>query len=131
MTSDGLKVMKDDLQKSWREFEKAALDSAQKLRRGAEETASHLRAKAGANVADGLNAAGEAAREGFDSAADGLNKAVGQASAAFDEAARDGAKTLRRTRRSIGAQVAERPLETVLLAGVVGYLIGYAMAGRS
>ena len=116
---------------SWRESEKAALDSAQKLsaRRRGDRLASAGQGRG--QCRRWAERRGEAAREGFDSAADGLNKAAGRPSAAFDEAARDGAKTLRRTRRSIGAQVAERPLETVLLAGVVGYLIGYAMAGRS
>jgi hypothetical protein len=125
------------LDKTWAATERAAIDSAHKMR-GAEDAAWRMKSKLGATIDEGLSTSADAAREGLEKVGDGLehlkdrlNAKAGQAARALDGATKDSAKTLRRTRKSVAATVAGKPIEALLLAGVVGYLIGYSISSRS
>lgn len=126
-------MAQDDLEKTWSSVQHASADAT----RQAEDAIRPLKTEVSAKIDEGLHATGEAARAGSEKVSSGLNKLsenvdtqARQSSRAVGVAAQDGAKALERAGKTFGAGVAERPVETLLLAGVVGYLIGYSMAGR-
>jgi ElaB/YqjD/DUF883 family membrane-anchored ribosome-binding protein len=126
-------MARNNLETTWAGADKTVLDSSRKARREAEEAASRIKAQLDAKVDD----AGAAMREGMDAAGENFDRlgetfraGMDQASDAVGDAAKRGAKTWKRTRKVAGAQIGKRPVGALLLAGAVGYLIGYTVASR-
>jgi uncharacterized protein YjbJ (UPF0337 family) len=58
---------------------------------------------------------------------DGFNEAVDHIPDAFSDAADRGQRAYKDGSRQLAAQVGKQPIETLLLVGALGYLVGWAV----
>jgi hypothetical protein len=116
----------DHLEKTWNESQKLAAGAALKAQRLAVQAGRDLGELVNESSANGL----DAAREALHKAGASLTTAADRGRITLDELADDGAGMLRRGGRTMSAAFTRRPLEALLLAGAVGYLIGFSIPPR-
>ena len=112
----------DDIKSAAADLGNSASKDATAARQGAEEAASGLAGQAQAYKAQASDAASELygrAKDGISQAADALPGSASEAAAAGRRAYEGGTDQLAR-------QVAKQPFEALLLAGAIGYLVGWA-----
>ena len=127
MSTKHAKSMIDDLQKTWDDSGKAAVESARKMRHDAEKTAANIHS----DLSDGMTAARDAASEGLGRAGEHVSEAMDRGARAFNEAADSAGEAFRSHGEDFGEQVARRPFEALLLAGAAGFALGYLMHRRA
>ncbi len=123
MAPHDFKQVSGDLQTTLNDASEAAEKSVKEVGDFAQKTVANLGAQAAEKISDSL----EASRDALDRSRDAAGAAGAQISDALGEAARSGEAALRRGGADIGARVIRQPLEALLLAGAVGYLIGYLL----
>ena len=101
----------DEVKNAAKDLGGSAGKDAAEIKQGTKETASDLAGQAQGYKDQAADAAGDLYARAKDS--------VGQASAALPGSAGDAADQLAR-------QVAKQPFEALLLAGAIGYLVGWA-----
>jgi len=58
---------------------------------------------------------------------DGFNEAIERLPDAFSDAADLGQRAYKESSQKIGSRVSKQPIETLLLVGALGYLVGWAI----
>ncbi|WPP03689.1 hypothetical protein [Methylocella tundrae] len=117
--SDDLRTTARNVQKSTKEGVEAAQGNARKIAE-----------KINDRISDGVNASWAAASDALDRARETAGGIGAAASETFDEGVGRAEEVLKSGGRDLAKRVGRQPLEALLLAGAVGYLIGYLLHKR-
>ncbi len=112
----------EDMKSTAKDYGNSAIKDAEQAKQGTKEAASDLAGQAQAYKGQAADVAGDLydrAKDGVRQASDALPGSAAEAAAAGRRAYEGGADQLAR-------QVTKQPFEALLLAGAIGYLVGWA-----
>lgn len=126
MASYDFGTASDDLQTTARDVENSTKEGVE----SAQANARKIAEKVNDTITDGVNAFWAAAGDTLDRAREAAGEIGVAASGTFDEGVERAGKVLKSGGKDLADRVARQPLEALLLAGAVGYFIGYLLHKR-